>query len=56
VLHVLAILFAVIAVVCMVIAVAGMVTDRPSARAGFLIRVAALLCFVVAVVLNVLAH
>ncbi len=56
VLHALALVFAAIAVVCMVVAVAGMVTDRPSARAGVLIRVAALLCFALAVALNVVAH
>jgi hypothetical protein len=56
VLHVLSILFALVAVVCMVVAIAWMVTGRPGARAGVLIRVAALACFVIAVVLNVVAH
>jgi hypothetical protein len=56
VLRALAILFAVIAVICMVVAIAGMVTGRPGPRAGGLIRLAALLSFVLTVVLNVLAH
>jgi hypothetical protein len=47
---------ALFAVVFMVIAIAGMVTGRPGARAGTLVRVLALLCFVAAVVLNVAAH
>jgi hypothetical protein len=55
-LHTLAILFALIAVGCMIAAIAGMVTGRPSDRMGWLIRVAAVLCFVIAVVLNVAAH
>jgi hypothetical protein len=55
VLHVLSIVFALVAAVCMVIAIAWMVTGK-SARAGVLIRVAALACFVIAVVLNVVAH
>jgi hypothetical protein len=33
-----------------------MVTGRPGARAGGLIRVAALVCFVSAVILNSAAH
>lgn len=41
------------AVVLMIVAIAGMVTGRPSARAGTAIRAAALLLFVAAVVLNV---
>ena len=49
-------ILALIAVILMVIAIAGMVTGRPSDRAGTVIRAAALLCFVAAVVLNVAAH
>jgi hypothetical protein len=51
--RVLAVLLALAAVVLMIIAVAGIVTGRPSDRAGWLIRVGALACFVAAVVLNV---
>jgi hypothetical protein len=51
-----AVILALIAVVLMVIAIAGMVTGRPGARAGGVIRAAALLCFVAAVVLNVAVH
>jgi hypothetical protein len=47
---------AVFAVLLMVIAIAGMVTGHTGARAGTLVRVLALLCFVAAVVLNVAAH
>jgi hypothetical protein len=56
VLHVLAVLFALIAVVCLTVAIAGMVTDRLSARIGWLMRVLAVLCFAAAVVLNLAAH
>jgi hypothetical protein len=52
----LAVVFALVAVVCMTVAIAGMVTGRPGDRAGFFIRAAALLCFVIAVALNVAAH
>ena len=51
--HALAIAFAVLAVLLMIVAIAGMVTGRPSDRAGGLIRILALVCFVAAVVLNV---
>jgi hypothetical protein len=48
--------FALIAVICMTVAIIGMVTGRPGDRAGWLIRTAAVLCFATAVVLNVAAH
>lgn len=54
--RVLAALFALVAVICMTVAIVGMVTGRPSDRAGFAIRALALLCFALAVVLNVIAH
>jgi hypothetical protein len=49
-------LFALAAVVCMTLAIVGMVTGRPSDRAGFAIRALAVLCFAIAVLLNVAAH
>jgi hypothetical protein len=52
----LAVAFAVLAVLLMIVAIAGMVTGRPGDRAGVLIRVAALLCFGAAVALNVAAR
>ena len=52
----LAVAFALLAVLLMIFAIAGMVTGRPSDRAGWLIRLAALLCFGAAVALNVAAH
>ena len=52
----LSILFALVAVVCMIVAIAGMVTGRPGDRAGLLVRVLAVLSFGVAVALNVAAH
>jgi hypothetical protein len=52
----LAAVFALVAVVCMTVAIVGMATGRPGDRAGWLIRVAAVLCFAVAVVLNIAAH
>lgn len=55
-LRVLAAAFALIAVVFMTVAIIGMVTGRPGDRAGFVVRAAAVLCFVTAVVLNIAAH
>jgi hypothetical protein len=55
-LRALAVLFALIAVGCMIAAIIGMVTGRPGDRMGWLVRVAAVVCFVIAVVLNVAAH
>ena len=55
-LRVFAVLLALAAVVCMIVAIAGMVTDNQSARTGFVLRAAAVACFGGAVVLNVLAH
>jgi hypothetical protein len=49
----LAVAFAVLAVLLMIVAIAGMVTGRPGDRAGGLIRLAALLAFGAAVALNV---
>lgn len=49
----LAIVFAAAAVVLMVVAVAGMVTGRPSDRAGLLVRAGALILFCGAVALSV---
>ena len=55
-LHVLAVLFVLLAIACMTVAVAGMVTGRPSAKAGWIVRALAVLCFAAAVALNVAAH
>jgi hypothetical protein len=40
----------------MIFAIAGMVTGRQGALTGWVVRTAAVLCFAVAVVLNVAAH
>jgi hypothetical protein len=56
VLHALAVVFAIAAVASLMVAVAGMVTGRPGARAGWLVRVLAVVCFGAAVALNVAAH
>jgi membrane protein YdbS with pleckstrin-like domain len=50
------VLFALVAVLCMIFAIAGMVTGRQGALTGWAVRAAAVLCFAVAVVLNVAAH
>ena len=52
----LAILLALVAVGCMILAIAGMVTGRPGDRAGLLVRVLAVVCFGAAVALNAAAH
>jgi hypothetical protein len=54
--RVVAVVLALIAVLCMTVAIAGMVTGRPSDRTGMLVRVLALACFGAAVALNVAAH
>jgi hypothetical protein len=54
--RVLAAVFALIAVACMSVAIVGMVTGRPGDRAGAVLRIAAVACFAVTVILNVLAH
>ncbi|MGA2013975.1 MAG: hypothetical protein ABSH51_26055 [Solirubrobacteraceae bacterium] len=55
-LHVLSLILALVAVACMSLAIVGMVTGRPSDRAGWALRAGAVLCFAGAVVLNVAAH
>ena len=54
--RVLAVVFAVIALGCMVAAIVGMVTGRPGDKVGGLLRVLAVACFAAAVALNVAAH
>lgn len=49
-------LLAATAVICMIVAIAGMVTGRQGARAGWLLRTVAVVCFGIAVALNVVAH
>jgi hypothetical protein len=48
--------FAAAAVICLLFAVAGMVGGHQSEVRGYLLRVGAVVCFGVAVALNVLAH
>jgi len=55
-LRVLAAILGLAAVGCMVVAVVGMVTGRPGDRAGWALRVAAVVCFGIAVALNSIAH
>ncbi|MGI8904773.1 MAG: hypothetical protein ACR2IP_14215 [Solirubrobacteraceae bacterium] len=55
-LRVLAAVLALIAVTCMTVAIVGMVTGRPGARMGWLVRVLAVVCFAAAVALNVAGH
>jgi hypothetical protein len=51
--RIVAAVLAFLAVVCIIVAVVGMVTGRPGDRAGGVIRILALALFVAAVVLNV---
>ena len=55
-LHALAVVFALLAIACLTLAIAGMVTGRQGARTGWLVRALAVLCFAAAVALNVAAH
>ncbi len=52
----LAVILAAVAVICMIVAIAGIVTGRPSDRAGYVIRAIAVVCFAAAVVLNIAAR
>ena len=54
--RVLAAVLALLAVVLMILAIASMVTGRPGARMGGVIRALALLLFIAAVVVNVAAR
>jgi hypothetical protein len=56
VLRVLSVLFATVAVVCMIGAIAGMVTERQRPWTGWWLRTGAVVCFGIAVALNVIAH
>jgi hypothetical protein len=56
VLRIFALFLALISVGCMSLAIIGMVTGRPSDRAGWALRLAAVLCFGAAVALNIVAH
>jgi hypothetical protein len=55
-LRALAVVLALVAVGLMIVAIAGMVTGRQTARTGFAVRAGAVICFATAVVLNVIAH
>jgi hypothetical protein len=55
-LRVVAAILALVAVGCMSVAIVGMVTGRPGDRAGWALRAAAVVCFGLAVVLNIVAH
>ena len=55
-LRVAAAILALAAVGCMSVAIVGMVTGRPGDRAGWALRAAAVLCFGLAVALNIVAH
>jgi hypothetical protein len=54
-LHVLAAVFALVAIALLSAAIVGMVQKRWTDRTGFLLRGVALACFAVAVVLNVIS-
>jgi hypothetical protein len=55
-LRVLSALFAAAAVICMIVAIAGMVTEREGPWSGWLVRTTAVVCFGIAVALNVAGH
>jgi hypothetical protein len=55
-LRVLSVVFASGALICMGYAIAGMVNHRQSPLTGYLLRVAAVVCFGIAVGCNVIAH
>jgi hypothetical protein len=55
-LRVLSVLFGSGAMLCLGVAIAGMINHRQTPLTGYLLRVGALACFGVAVALNVAAH
>ena len=55
-LRIFALILALVAVACMCVAIIGMVTGRPSDRAGWAWRLAALIAFAGVVALNIAAH
>ena len=55
-LKILAVVFALFAVSLLSFAMVGMVTHRFSARTGWILRAAALVCFSLTVILNTVAH
>ena len=55
-LRVFAALLALVAIAAMSLAIVGMVTGRPSDRAGSALRAVAVICFGAAVALNSAAH
>jgi hypothetical protein len=56
VLRALSVVFAAVAVICMIVAIAGMVAGREGPWRGWLLRTGALVCFGIAVGLNAAAH
>ena len=54
--RVLAAILALVAVGCLTMAIVGMVTGRPSDKAGVWVRALAVVCFGAAVLLNVLSR
>jgi hypothetical protein len=55
-LRVLAAVLSLVAVGCMAVAIVGMVTGRPGDRIGWALRAGAVLCFGIAVALNLIAR
>jgi hypothetical protein len=55
-LRIVAVLLVTVAVTCMSLAIVGMVTGRPGERAGWLLRLAAVVSFAGAVVLASIGH
>jgi hypothetical protein len=55
-LHILALLFALAAIAVLGVAIAGMIQKRMTDRQGWVMRLVALACFAVAVVLNVISR
>jgi hypothetical protein len=47
---------ALVAVICLTLAIVGMVTGRPGDRAGWLLRTLAVVSFAAAVAVNAAAH
>jgi hypothetical protein len=54
--RIIALLLGLVAVMCLIVAIAGMVTGKPGDRVGWVLRAVAVVCFAACVIVNTIAH
>jgi hypothetical protein len=54
--RIIALLLGLVAVMCLIVAIAGMATGKPGDRVGGWLRVIAIVCFAACVIVNTIAH